>query len=85
MEIKTITRYKFDGKEYDLLPAIKTELENRIGKIIDSVEPPLTAKQRLALLKVIIKNRNELVKCLTVTYDAEPDTLHGDNRNILDI
>ena len=84
MEIKEITRYKFDGMEFDSLPKVKTEVENRIGKIIDKV-PLLSFKQRLDLLHVLSNNKSELSKLLSVTFQTDTSELHNTIINILDL
>lgn len=84
MEIETITRYKFDGVEYDSIDKVKTEIENRIGKIIDYSDVTLTPKQKLNIHKAICEHKKELKKMLNVTFNREPNTLQGDWINILD-
>lgn len=87
MEIKTITRYKFDGVEYENLNAVKTKVENRIGAIIDKLcNPPLTSKQRLQIFEVIAKKHVELSKLLNVTFTIEGPTFNSaEDKNILDL
>lgn len=83
MEIQEITRWRFDGKEYNTVDAIKTEIENRIGKIIDYSDVTLNPKQRLNIHKAICENKTELRKLLSVTFDQNPNE-GGKEINILD-
>lgn len=85
MDIQRIEIYKLNGKEYRKLKDIKTEIENNIGNIIDKVCPLLTPKQKLSLLQVIIDNKKELVKNLSITINMNEDNFQGDSQNILDI
>lgn len=86
MEIKTITRFKFDGKEYDNLPKVKTEVENRIGTILDQLNPRLTPKQAIQMLEIIVREKAKLHDLLNVTFEVEGETaLSGYDKNILDL
>lgn len=83
MEIKTITRYKFDSKEYNSLSEIKTDIENRIGKIIDYSDVTLSPKQRLNIFNAIIENKAEINRLLTITFTTEGEEYQ--DKNILDL
>lgn len=86
MEIQTITRYKFDGKEYPDLMAVKTEVENRIGAIIDKIDVRLTPSQALNLLKIVTEDKDQLRKLLDVTFTIEGERFNQDqDKNILDL
>lgn len=82
MEVITITRYKFDGKEYDSIPKVKTEIENRIGAIIDKMNLPL--KARLKMLEVIVSHKAELCKLLEVTHEFHTSEGYKE-KNVLDL
>lgn len=84
MEIQPITSYKLNGTEYKSLKAIKTEIENKIGAIIDYSDVTLTAKQKLNLLAAIIKNKQELMFLLNITFDPDPHNMQSKHINILD-
>jgi hypothetical protein len=85
MEITEITRYEFDGKEYKTLQAIKTEIENRLGVIIDKCDIPLSSKQRLSILKVFITNKESLEYLLGITFTVETSEYSEVTKNILDL
>lgn len=86
MEITPITIYKFNGKKYRNLAAIKTEVENRIGAIIDYADMTLTPKQKLNLLKAIANKKAELHKLLDITFTIESVSAMSDyDKNILDL
>lgn len=88
MEIQQITRYKLEGKEFDSLPKVKTEIENRIGAIIDKMDATLNSKQRLNILKALVKDKSALAKLLTVTFEIEPKEygqMKSEVINILDL
>lgn len=84
MNIQEITRYKFQGKEFDSLDKVKTEIENRIGSIIENADVTLNPKQKLNLLKAIIDNKKDLANLLTVTYDVHSSLTGYQEKNILD-
>ena len=83
MDVIEITRFKFDGKEYDSPAKVKTEVENRIGKFIDESDPTLTPKQRLNILAMMEKNKIAIANLLTVSYEFHSSTGYQ-TRNILD-
>lgn len=84
MDITEIKRYKFDDKEYKDLPAVKTEIQNRIGEIIDYSDVTLTPKQKLNLFKAIVKYKGVLRNLLNVTIPIVEDSTWND-KNILDL
>lgn len=80
--VRPVTHFFYHGQSYKDCDAIKTEVENQIGKIIDKFDCNLNAKQRLAILDGIVKNHNQLSALLDVTIeDDEEDT----TLNILDV
>ena len=81
MEIQEVIRYKYEGKEYNSLKEVRTEVENRLGAIIDKISPPLTFKQRLAILETLVNNKDEIKALLDVEYFSEAAEC---NRNVLD-
>ena len=98
MTIKEITKYKFNGKEYNNLKDVKTTVENILGeKVIDeiiNVCPPAKVKDTLNILTVLTdpKIREVLIKYLNITYEDKVHSydyspLHGDTetKNILDL
>lgn len=77
--IKTITRYKYDGKEYDNLNKVKEVVENRIGEmVIDEVFTPYhgyASKMKLEMLKILCSPdvRKELLDLLNLDFETETD------------
>lgn len=85
-EIVTITRYKFDGKEYNSLNAVKTAVEDRLGAIIDKFSYNLSAKEKLNIMKIIIDNKAELRNLISITFTIEGERFNQDQeKNILDL
>lgn len=82
-EVQTVTRFRYAGKEYDSLSAIRVEIENRLGAIIDASDHTLSPKQKLNIHTAIIGNHAEIAELLTVRVDMDEDSLQGDRRNIL--
>lgn len=95
MEIETVTRYKYDGKEYKSLKEIKEVIHNIIGEeVLDPINrvcPPEQHKNFIKLLDLLCKPeiREVLMKCYNVTFEEEDDEFHHNGRtttiNILDI
>lgn len=88
--IKTVERYKFDGKEYTSLAKVKTEVENRIGGVVDEVinrHPEAPNKLRLALHEYLQKPqvRELLTGLLNVEFVVEEHAIHTETKNILDL
>jgi hypothetical protein len=75
MEIKEITKYVYNGKEYNSLKAIKEEIHNTIGvEVIDKINkvcPPQKHKDLFKLLDVLCmpEVRSVLTECLNVTFE----------------
>lgn len=84
-KVINVTKYKWNGVEYDSLSAIHQEIENRIGKIIDRIDHTLNHKQKLNIYDAIVNNRDALVELLTVQVEMDEDSLQGDTQNILSI
>jgi hypothetical protein len=84
MTIHPITRYRFDGVEYDSLQSIRRDVENEIGAIIDSAPIRLSPKDRLVVFEAITKNHKRLRALLSVEYIKEDD-IQPETINILDM
>lgn len=85
MEIYTITRYRFDGKEYDSLKSVRRQVEYEIGAIIDSASRPIAPKDRLDIFDSLIKNHKRLRTLLSVEYTREGGDIQPEVVNILDM
>lgn len=85
MEVKRIEKYQYKGKEYKSLQDIYTELQNGLGVIIDRFDVTLTPKQKLNILKGIVKDKKTLIGLLSVEIDNSDNSLYGDFKNILDL
>ena len=87
--IKTVTKYVFDKQEFSKPQEIQLLIENRIGKIIDQAlikTGTMGPKEKRIVFDMLIENKEELVKCLVVMFDTDPDSLQGGNEiNILDL
>lgn len=71
--------YIYCNKEYDSLKKIKLEVENSIGKLIDSANL-ISPKDRIIAYDMIINNKELLVHLLTEYYAED-----GKQKNILDL
>ena len=81
--IEEITRYRFDGKEFNDLKAVGKYVENEIGKVIDSTPLRLHPRDALAVYDALVNNRHRLVKMLTAEYVVD-DEIQAGSKNILD-
>lgn len=95
MKIEAITKYKFNGKEYDSLKAVKDAVENRIGEdVLDPIlrKIDLRHKDVLLLHELLCKPeiRKVLTECLNVIYEDQGDwndhqqEYDTETKNILD-
>lgn len=89
--IKTVTKYKFKGVEYNNLSEIKDKVHNTIGEeFFDKMQrtcPLEKHKDYLVLLDLICSPpiRKMLLECLDVTFEIQGDTISQDEEiNILD-
>lgn len=82
--IERLERFRFDGKEFNDLEAVKKYVENELGKIIDATPNRLKPDDRLALYTALVANRHRVVRLLTAEYYVDdPDCLQSEKRNIL--
>ena len=84
MEIEQRTVYTVFNKDYKNPDAIKTEVINRIGKIIDCLDVRLPPKQGLNLLQVLIDNKKDLTELLNIEIDQADGGMSNHFINILD-
>ena len=85
MGIYAITRYRFEGKEYNSLKSVRIQVENEIGAIVDSASVPIAPRDRLAIFEAIAKNRKRLQALLSVEYTRGEDDIQPEAVNILDL
>lgn len=85
MIIEQITRYRFDGKEFDSLRDVGSYIENEIGKVIDSTPNRIARTDALAVYDVLVKNRTRLIKLLSAEFYTDPDDLQPEKRSIFDL
>lgn len=94
MKIEAITKYKFDGKEFESLKDVKEDLHNTIGlEVLDVINRKvnLNHKDLFTLLDIICspKVRKALLKTLNVTYERVTDCENGHEEteiiNVLDL
>lgn len=82
-QIRTVERYVFDGVEYSTLREIQRVVEDRIGKIIDTVDfLGSVPKVRLSVLDVLILHREELAKLLDVCFTLQAEYATDDDIEI---
>jgi len=85
MEIKTSTVYSVFSEDFNTLDNVKEHVENKIGFIIDKMQPRLTPKQAMQMHDLITGNKAVLCELLSITYENSDDPLYGDEHNILDL
>lgn len=73
MQIRTINKYVYKGKEYDSLKAVKDAVENTIGEeVLDPIcrKIDIPHKDILKLHEILCKPeiRKALLECYNVTY-----------------
>lgn len=91
-QIKRIEKFNYKGHEYKSLPEIKSKVESDLGSIIDKmsrglgIKHQLNSEQKLAILQMLVDNKDDIKKLLSVTYEVDTDSaLIFDERNILDL
>jgi hypothetical protein len=88
--IKSRTVYTYKGEDYNSLDAVKTEIENSLGVVIDQINKVLpvhkqiASDQKLAILEVLTANKELLVELLTVEFVDDNDWQGTKTFNILD-
>ena len=90
--IQQITKYKFDGKEFDSLQKVKDHVQNEIGtKVIDKITkvcPPQKYKDVQNILDVLTSTevRETLLKYLNVDFEKQIDVFpYSEQINIHDL
>jgi hypothetical protein len=68
-QIEQVTRYKFNGKEYKTLNKIKQEIEDDLGKIIDSMDVTMTPRQKLNIFNTLVSSKSQVIKLLVVLQE----------------
>ena len=86
-KINPITKYPFNGKEFNSLKEVQNEVHNIIGEeVIDIINRKIDIRHKdlFVLLDILCSKevRESLVRCLSITY--ENDDLERDC-NILDL
>ena len=76
--IKPITKYPFNGKEFNSLKEVQNEVHNIIGEnVIDVINRKIDIRHKdlFILLDILCSKevRRVLVECLSVTYEDEDD------------
>lgn len=95
MKIQAVTKYNFDGVEYNSLKEIQSKLHDIIGEeVLDQINRKIDIRHKdlLPLLDLLCSKeiRNVLMKCYNVTYeatnyDAENGEYEVEVKNILDL
>lgn len=91
MEIKQITRYAWQGKEYDSLKAVKDAVHNKIGEeVLDKINrvcPPEQHKNLFKMLEVLCSPevRKVLKECYSAVYTETDEDGQEYIHNILDL
>ena len=90
MKIKAITKYKYNGKEYNNLKDIQNDIHNIIGEnVIDKINKTIDIRHKdlFKLLEIFcsVEVRKTFLDCLNVEFDTEDE--YGDIKtiNILDL
>jgi len=91
MKIKAITKYLYNGKEYESLTAVKDSIHNTLGEeIIDKINRKIDIKHRdlFTLLDILCEpeTRKTLLDCLNVTFEKYNEETEEDEKiNVLDL
>ena len=90
MKIKAITKYKYNGKEYNNLKDIQNDIHDIIGEnVIDKINKTIDIRHKdlFKLLEIFcsVEVRKTFLDCLNVEFDPEDE--YGDIKtiNILDL
>ena len=90
MKIKAITKYKYNGKEYNNLKDIQNDIHDIIGEnVIDKINKTIDVRHKdlFKLLEIFcsVEVRKTFLDCLNVEFDTEDK--YGDIKtiNILDL
>ena len=90
MKIKAITKYKYNGKEYNNLKDIQNDIHSIIGEnVIDKINKTIDIRHKdlFKLLEIFcsVEVRKTFLDCLNVEFDTEDE--YGDIKtiNILDL
>ncbi len=73
MEIKEVKQYKIEGKTYSCISDVAIHVEDKLGKLIDTMLPEAGPKIKLELFTSLVKNRRELNDILSTTFEADAD------------
>ena len=90
MKIKAITKYKYNGKEYNNLKDIQNDIHDIIGEnVIDKINKTIDIRHKdlFKLLEIFcsVEVRKTFLDCLNVEFNTEDE--YGDIKtiNILDL
>ncbi len=90
MKVKAITKYKYNGKEYDNLKDIQNDIHNIIGEdVIDKINKTIDIRHKdlFKLLEIFcsVEVRKTFLNCLNVEFDREDEDGNIKTINILDL
>ena len=90
--VKEISKFVYQGKEYNSLLEIKEKLHDTIGlEVLDRINrvcPPQKHRDFIKLLDVLCEPevRKVLTECLNVTFETEEDEFGSfETINVLDV
>jgi hypothetical protein len=86
-EIKRKEYFVLHGEEFSSLRKVHTDVENRLGAVIDTFDVTLTPAQKLKIMAGMVHNKNAIKDLLSVDVDmnTNPNDIQVDLHNILDI
>jgi hypothetical protein len=90
MKVKAITKYKWNGKEYNNLKDIQSDIHNTIGEnVIDKINKSIEIRHKdlFKLLEIFCDKevRETFLNCLNVTFTQEDEDGEETTINILDL
>lgn len=85
MQVTQKEIYVFDGKEYQNIPKVQEEVENRLGAIVDKLPGDFGAGERLKVYDWLVANKDVIRPLLDVTIDLSDDPFYSNIKNILDL
>jgi uncharacterized sporulation protein YeaH/YhbH (DUF444 family) len=90
MKVKAVTKYKYNGKEYNSLKDIQNDIHNTIGEnVIDKINKSIEIRHKdlLKLLEIFcsVEVRETFLNCLNVTFTKEDEDGEEVTINVLDL
>jgi len=70
-EVHEVTTYRCSGVIYKSIDDLSSDLESKMGSIIDTIDVTLTPKQKLKIFNTLIENRSTIVQVLSIKFNND--------------